>query len=110
MPKHSVFSRRVPKVPKPAVHPAWRGIGCIFMVIIPIIAFFASNLIIKNIDQIPWLTIPGEMVVEKFSDPLIFVRILYTTLIALVLYFITSLITFILNSVLNPKRKGPYDI
>lgn len=110
MPKHSVFSRGVKKEPKPAVHPAWRGIGCILMVLIPAIAFLTANIIIKNINQFPWLTIPGEMIAIRYSDPLIFVRVLYTTLISLVLFFLTSFITFLLNSIINPKRKGPYDL
>ena len=110
MPKHTVFSRGVPKIPKPAIHPAWRGIGCIFMVLIPALSLLASNVIIHNIELIPWLIIPSDMIVTRYSDPLILVRILYTTLISLVLFFLTSLITFILNSIVNPKQKGPYDI
>ena len=110
MPKHSVFSRRAKKPSKPAIHPAWRGIGCIFMITIPVIAYLVSNLLIKNISEIPWLAIPPEMIVKNYTDQLILVRLLYTTLISLLLFLLISLITFILNSLFNPKQKGPYDL
>ena len=110
MPKHSVFNRRAKKPEPPAIHPSWRGIGCVFMILIPGISFLVSNMVIKNISKFPWLAIPGEMVVRNYSDPLILVRILYTTLISLVLFFMISLVTFILNTIINPKTKGPYDL
>ncbi len=110
MPKHNIFSRRVTKPPTPQIHPMWRGIGCIFMAIIPALSFFASNILINNSNTISWIVIPPEMLLPNYSDPLILIRILYTAVVSLVLFFIISLTTFILNSIINPKRKGPYDV
>jgi len=110
MPKHSSFIRR-PGAPKtPAIHPVWRGIGCIFMVIIPLISFFISNLLIQNDARISWIGIPPEMIMPQFGDPLLLVRIVFTTIISLILFFLVSLITFALNALLNPKKKKPYDV
>jgi hypothetical protein len=110
MPKHSIFSRRVAKPPTPKIHPIWRGIGCVFMIVIPGIAFVASNLIIENSQKIPWLAIPDEMVIKGIFDPLLLVKVIYTAVISVIIFFLISLITFFLNLILNPKRKGPFDL
>ncbi len=110
MPKHSIFTRRAKKPSIPEIHPMWRGIGCIFMAIIPILSFVISNTLIANVATLKWIVLPPEMIVPNYSDPLIVVRVLYTAIVSLVLFFTISLVTFILNSIMNPKRKGPYDV
>jgi hypothetical protein len=110
MPKHTIFSRKVTKPTTPEIHPMWRGIGCLFMAIIPGLSFLASNILINNANTISWIVIPPEMILPNYSDSLILIRILYTAIVSLVLFFIISLTTFILNSIINPKRKGPHDV
>jgi|WetSurMetagenome_2_1015567.scaffolds.fasta_scaffold776595_2 hypothetical protein len=110
MPKHTIFSRKVTKPSTPAIHPMWRGIGCVFMAVIPVLSFVAANILIKSASTINWIVIPPEMILPNYSDPFILIRILYTAVVSLVLFFIISLTTFILNSIMNPKRKGPYDV
>ena len=36
------------KEKKITIHPAWTGIGCILMILVPLISFAASDLIIEN--------------------------------------------------------------
>jgi len=110
MPKHNIFSRKVTKPEVPVIHPMWRGIGCVFMAIIPILSYIAANILIDNANSISWIVIPPEMILSNYTDPLILIRILYTAIISLILFFIISLTTFILNSIINPKRKGPHDV
>ena len=110
MPKHTIFSRRVVKPSIPDPHPLWRGIGCLFMAIIPVLSLIAANILIKDAESISWIVIPQEMILPTYSDPLILIRVLYTAIISLILFFIISLTTFILNSIINPKKKGPYDV
>jgi hypothetical protein len=39
--------------PRPwKIHPIWRGLGCIMMILIPIIAYAASSLVVENIDAV----------------------------------------------------------
>ena len=45
--------RMKPKKENKGIHPAWRGIGCILMILIPLISFAASDVLIEsNLDKI----------------------------------------------------------
>jgi len=110
MPKHTIFNRRVEKDPTPAVHPIWRGIGCILLIVIPAISFIMATILINNRDTIPWFDIPQDLVVLVLKDPLLIVKIFYTTVISLLIFFLIALVTFTLDHFVNPKKKGPYDV
>lgn len=44
-----MYSKRIkPKQKKTGIHTAWRGIGCMLMVLIPIISFAAADVIIES--------------------------------------------------------------
>lgn len=110
MPKHSIFNRTVKKEPRPAVHPMWRGIGLILIVVIPGLSFLATNILFVNRTKLNWFIIPEKMISHSLKDPYIFVKVLYTVLISLVVFFIIALVTFSLDRIVNPKRKGPFDV
>jgi hypothetical protein len=78
MPKNDQYQTRKPRdEEKRKVHPVWRGIGCISIVVIPILSYVAATQLIINREQIPWVMIPAELVVKTNKDPLFFVKILY---------------------------------
>ena len=110
MPKHSIFNRRIKKPKAPAIHPMWSGIGCILAILVPGLSLIATNILINNQGSVNWLAIPTEMILPNNQDPMILIRILYTALFSLVIFFLISIITFILDSIFNPKRKGPFDV
>jgi len=109
MPKHTIFNRRVAKDPAPAVHPIWRGIGCILIIVIPVLSFIMATILINN-RTIPWFDIPQDLIVSVLKDPLIFVKIFYTAVISLLIFFLMALVTFTMDRIINPKKKGPYDV
>lgn len=110
MPKHTIFNRVVQRDPTPAIHPIWRGIGCVMLVLIPVLAFFISNILINNRATIPWFDIPLDLIVMSLRDPLILVRIFFTAVVTLVIFFLVALVTFTVDRLVNPKKKGPYDV
>jgi hypothetical protein len=110
MPKHTIFNRRVAKDPAPAVHPIWRGIGCILIIVIPVLSFIIATILINNRATIPWFDIPQDLIVSVLKDPLIFVKIFYTAVISLLIFFLMALVTFTMDRIINPKKKGPYDV
>ncbi len=110
MPKHTIFNRRVAKEPAPAVHPVWRGIGCILIVVLPALSYFMSTILINNRAAIPWFDIPQELIVAVLKDPLLIVKIFYAAVISLLIFFLIALVTFTIDRVVNPKKKGPYDV
>jgi hypothetical protein len=110
MPKHTMFNRRVAKDPGPAVHPIWRGIGCILIIVVPGLSFIIATILISNRATIPWFEIPQDLIVSVFKDPLLLVKIFYTAVISLLIFFLIALVTFTLDRIVNPKKKGPYDV
>jgi len=110
MPKYDRYHPEAEKKKeKNHIHPVWRGIGCVLIVIIPILSGIAANILINSRTQFAWLIIPEEIVLKQFKDPLILVKGVYLIIIALILYFIIGLITFVLNRIFKPSR-SPYDL
>ncbi len=44
------------------VHPIWRGIGCIFILLLPILSYAAAFLIVRENIKHRWIQIPNELV------------------------------------------------
>jgi hypothetical protein len=110
MPKHSMFSRTVEKDEKTNPHPVWRGIGCILIVIIPVISYFAAKLLIDSRSTIHWIVIPPEIVITKYSDPLILVKVLYAGIISIIIFLVIAIITFVIDKLFGPPKYGPFDV
>jgi hypothetical protein len=109
MPKNGQYQIDKPRVDKNKIHPVWRGIGCIMMIVIPAFSYFAALQLVNHRDAFPWVIIPADIVIASGKDPLIFVKLVYALMIALVLFLIMGIITFSINKAYGPK-KGPYDV
>ena len=101
--------------PRQKMHPIWRGVGFVMMIVFPIISYAATELLVAQ-NQIhnyfPWpsdiLAKPGDLIYN--GDPLLYFKILVTVSFILVCFAITTLITFSLNSIFGSPRYGPYDV
>jgi hypothetical protein len=116
-----------PKPPKPAEHPAWRGIGCLMIVLVPVISFALAvigvDIGIKNGWPIPyeWTGQPrfpdwvwNVSTLRSMAAPLLKWKNMWADLIFAVVMLIpvggiVSLGYAIMYRILNPKRYGPYD-
>lgn len=92
------------------VHPVWRGIGCILLVVIPVISYFTADYLVTNAENISWMIIPQELVVSSLTDSNILVKLLYTAIFVFILYLILTIITFFANRFFGPGRYGPHDV
>ncbi len=102
------------------VHPVWRGIGCLIMIISPIISWAAANLLLEvgKIHKWPFMyelggylrlpeifyQIPGVLVVANYISSIVYLK-------ALLLFFLLTLIAFsgvfaVLNAILY-RAFGP---
>jgi len=95
---------------KQPMHPIWRGIGCVLLIVIPFISYVAADYIITNARLFKWVVIPPEMIIYNFSEPLILVKLLYAAILVCILYLILTAITFLINRFAGAKRYGPYDV
>lgn len=112
MTKHSMFRTEFP--PKPSklpMHPVWRGIGLILMVILPVGSYLLASMLIENKERFPWVIIPSDIILNSYpTDPLILVRIFYALIILLILAAILAFFTFLISSLFGPDRYDPYDV
>ena len=108
MGKHTTFIRQPEKM-KREVHPIWRGIGFIFIILTPVLSYVATLLLLQENAKAGWFQIPADLYV-KYSDPLILVKAVSTLVICLALFAVLMMITFILYRLFAPPRYGPFDV
>ncbi len=95
---------------KAPIHPIWRGIGCILLIVIPVVSYVAADYFVSNANSFNWMIIPQDLVINFPRDPLILVRVLYTAIFVFILYLILTVITFVINRFFGPSRYGPFDV
>lgn len=108
MGKYQSFRPEI-KPPSRDLHPIWRGIGFIMIILIPILSYSAAMLILQENAKRGWFPIPADLIVN-FSDPMILVKIVLTILIAFILYMVMQLITYAINKLFGVDRYGMYDV
>ena len=90
------------------VHPIWRGIGFILVILLPILAYFTAIVLIDENSRQNWVTIPADLL-AKGADPNLFIKIIGTVVFIFLYYSILTTITFIFYRLLGPSRYGPMD-
>jgi hypothetical protein len=91
------------------IHPIWRGIGFIFAILIPVMAYYTTLVVLNANNQQGWFQIPADLY-YKSGDPLLYVKIMGTIGIGFLFYAIFMLINFIIYSMFAPPRYGPLDV
>jgi hypothetical protein len=112
MTKHGMFQSNFP--PKPSklpMHPVWRGIGLIMMVVLPVGSYLLASMLIENRNTLSWVIIPTDIILNKYpKDPLILVRILYAVIILILIAVILAFFTFVAARLFGPSRLDPFDM
>ena len=127
MGKYTSYARQAPKPRSRGVHPVMRGIGCIMMVVVPILAWgLAVWLVDYGVDRgwpippnwlgrisvYPWLLkVQGLVPVWNFlmgQDRLI-AHVIFTIAIIVVIGGIMSMIYGYLYTIFGPPQYGPQD-
>ena len=92
------------------MHPIWRGIGLILMVVLPVGSYLFATMLIENKDRYSWVIIPTDIVLNRYpNDPLILVRLLYALIILLAVAAVLAFFTFLMSSLFGPSKYDPYD-
>jgi hypothetical protein len=115
MSKYDKFSPRSRIEKRPwDIHPVWQGIGCVMMILIPIMAYAGAVLLVQeNITQ-KWVPMPPEMLRTVQIPNLTSVDHLYgNLLVAALLAFLGFGLLFaiysMVYSIVGPPRYGPLD-
>jgi len=110
------------------IHPVWRGIGCALILLIPIMAWYASSLFLQTNTKIhlsyeltkpiilPYVQVPEiDQIVADFnhyavSHHLIVAQFFFTIILMFIGFGILSLVYAIMFKVAGPSRYGPFDV
>jgi hypothetical protein len=101
---------------KETIHPIWRGVGFLMMVLIPVVSYAAVDVLLKGNAQNNWLPIPldllarpGDLLYRYIPDPMLYIKAIMFVIIVLLLYFVFTLVSFMVTSMtLGSTRRDPY--
>jgi hypothetical protein len=94
----------------PEIHPVWRGIGFILMIITPFMAYASAMLLLDQNKTQGWVQIPGQFYFPNFPIPDIGIIAFVTMIMWIILYSALSLVTFLIFRMFGPSRYGPTDM
>lgn len=91
------------------IHPIWRGVGFVLIVISPLLGYAAMILFMDENTKQGWVQFPKELIINA-PDPLILVKIILVILFMLIFYGVLTFITFVIFRLIAPPQYGPYDV
>ncbi len=96
------------------IHPIWRGIGCLMMILIPIMAYAGAVILVQaNLEQ-GWLPMPRELI-QTVTLPLMgeveqfYVVVIVTALLMIIGFGVVTILYSLIYSAVGPPRLGPLD-
>ncbi len=110
------------------INPVWRGIGCVLLLIVPIMAWYATNLFLQSNQKmvLPWeltkvVAIPFTKIAEIdrvilsinhyfASTGFVFGQVFFTIIFSIVGFGVLAFLYAILYRVAGPPRYGPFDV
>ena len=96
------------------IHPIWRGIGCLLMLVIPVMAYAGAVLLVEANSKQHWLPMPRELA-QTVSVPYLgdiksfYATLIVTVLLMLIGFGVMTIIYSMIYSALGPPRLGPLD-
>ena len=94
------------------IHPVWRGIGCVFMIVLPIMAYIIAVILVRENFVQQWVRIPWELTIS-INIPNLGQIFLLDILLAIVLLVVGMAIFTIVYSLIfrlfGPSRYSPVD-
>lgn len=96
----------------PPVHPVWRGIGCLLLVLLPIISFAGAKMLVQANSRQRWIQMPGELM-GSFIVPVIgrvfFADLALAVILIVIGFAIITVVYAIIYRFIGIPRFGPLD-
>lgn len=107
MSKYSRFEQK--QKPRPwKIHPVWRGIGCVIMLILPVMAYYGSILLLEANANNGWVRIPVEFT-GPAAYPYLYAKLTVTLFVVLFGYGVMVIFYTLLARLSGMKKYGPLD-
>ncbi len=95
------------------IHPIWSGIGCMMMIVIPVMAWAAASEFMRIAPTLSWFPQSREMYqnldLQYFVIPASLGQIVFTVLFIMLGFVILSLAYSFVYRVAGPSKYGPTD-
>jgi hypothetical protein len=108
MGKYEAYQSRRKPMPKREIHPIWRGIGFVMIILIPFMSYIGTLIILEENAKRGWFGIPADLI-SPYVEPLLYVKIMLTVTLLFIFYSIFLFITALMNRILAPPRYTVYD-
>ena len=115
MAKYEKYSARSRMSGRPwKIHPIWRGIGCLMLIVIPIMAYAGAVMLVQANAEQGWLPMPRDLL-QTVTLPVLgnfkqFYAIAIVWVLLMIIGFgVITLVYSIIYSALGPPRLGPLD-
>lgn len=109
-------TRQAPPPERPwQIHPVWRGIGCLMLLIFPPVAFAAGHLLVEANLENAWYPIPREFMgsftipTTSITFPHFYSTMMVATILLLLGFGVVMVIYAAMYSAVGPSRYGPLD-
>jgi hypothetical protein len=130
MGKYDRSSYRTPPPQRPwKIHPIWRGIGCLWFLISPVLAYVIASLLIQYDMKTGFFPVPADLTrpvtiplarifprnnyipitINNLTISHLYANLLVTAILLLVGFGVVMVIYAIIYSMMGPKRLGPLD-
>jgi len=115
MGKYDKFSGQSRMAKRPwQIHPIWRGIGCLMMVLIPIMSYAGAVLLVDaNMEQ-RWVPVPFEFM-RRVRLPVLgsidhlYANLLVTVVLSIIGFALLTAVYALVYRFIGPPSLGPYD-
>jgi hypothetical protein len=109
MSKFSRFETTVRPKERPwSIHPIWQGIGCLMMVLIPLMSYAGAVLLVKANLQYRWVPFPREFIGPP-GRPLLYGQLGVTVLLSMFGFLVFVIVYSIIYRFVGPPKYGPTD-
>lgn len=116
MGKYGKVGRQVTAEDRPwKVHPIWMGIGCLLLILIPIISYAGAALLVETNIEAKWIAVSSDLMrtitipAVGLKVPHLLANLLLAAVLALIGFGVLMVIYAILYSLIGPEKYSPLD-
>lgn len=93
---------------KGKIHPIWRGIGCLLLILIPLLAYAGSQVLIDAAAQNDWFVVPVELR-GPAGFPFTYAELMGTVLLSMIGFGVAVILYSFIYRFIGPPKYGPTD-